>query len=200
MSKPAQNRQFRKVDVDQYDEEKYVEQEDGSTDDTGPNEAEVNGFLNQYPSDFLFWRLTVLTTWLTLLLLTVDSDQTRWMSLSVISVTMSSVFLWPQALLPVYQLGIIAFISLSVTVHQVHLHTIYLSGCVQYYKKIVVGFRSWTSRQSYLESKPLKQLGYCKVISVCGDLCLRFWNKTMFVGITSASSGICRLAQVLLII
>ncbi len=32
---------------------------------------------------------------------------------------------------------------------------------------------------------------YCKFINVCGDLCLCFWTKTMFVGI-----NICGLAQV----
>ena len=49
MSKSTRNTAFRKVDVDQYEEEKY--EEEVMTDDgvTGPNDAEVQSMLNKYP-------------------------------------------------------------------------------------------------------------------------------------------------------
>lgn len=48
MSKTTSSNKFRKVDVDQYDTERFVEEsEDGNQ--QGPNEAEVNNFLMQYP-------------------------------------------------------------------------------------------------------------------------------------------------------
>lgn len=42
-------RQFRKVDVDQLDEERYVEDSAEDSSVSGPNEAEVNSLLAQYP-------------------------------------------------------------------------------------------------------------------------------------------------------
>jgi len=52
MSKNTRNTAFRKVDVDQYEEEKY--EEELATDDgvTGPNDAEVQAMLSKYPSLF----------------------------------------------------------------------------------------------------------------------------------------------------
>lgn len=42
-------KQFRKVDVDQLDEERYVEDSAEDSSVSGPNEAEVNSLLAQYP-------------------------------------------------------------------------------------------------------------------------------------------------------
>lgn len=50
MSKAGQSRAFRKVDVDQFDEDKYEEQDDENEQSfAGPNESDVNGLLAQYP-------------------------------------------------------------------------------------------------------------------------------------------------------
>lgn len=52
MSKNTGARQFRKVDIDQYDEERYVEDVGDDATSQGPNEGEVNSMLAQYPLDF----------------------------------------------------------------------------------------------------------------------------------------------------
>jgi len=43
---------FRKVDVDQFDEERFVEDAGDDSSAVGPNESEVNNLLAQYPLQF----------------------------------------------------------------------------------------------------------------------------------------------------
>ena len=50
MSKNTRNAAFRKVDVDQYEEEKYEEEVVTDEGVTGPSDAEVQSMLSKYPS------------------------------------------------------------------------------------------------------------------------------------------------------
>jgi len=49
MSKNTGASKFRKVDVDQYDEDQYIDEEDEQLEEQGPNESEVTSLLAQYP-------------------------------------------------------------------------------------------------------------------------------------------------------
>lgn len=49
MSKSTISDKFRKVDVDEYDENKFVDEEDAGENQCGPDEAEVEALLRQYP-------------------------------------------------------------------------------------------------------------------------------------------------------
>lgn len=49
MSKNTVSDKFRRVDVDEYDENKFVDEEDGGENQCGPDEGEVDSFLRQYP-------------------------------------------------------------------------------------------------------------------------------------------------------
>ena len=49
MSKSTRNTAFRKVDVDQYEEDKYDEEVVSDEGVTGPNDAEVQSLLSKYP-------------------------------------------------------------------------------------------------------------------------------------------------------
>ena len=49
MAKNVMNTAFRKVDVDQYEEEKYEDDVVADTGVTGPSEPEVQALLSKYP-------------------------------------------------------------------------------------------------------------------------------------------------------
>uniref|UniRef100_A0A672SYR6 Actin-related protein 2/3 complex subunit 5 n=1 Tax=Sinocyclocheilus grahami TaxID=75366 RepID=A0A672SYR6_SINGR len=57
MSKNTVSDRFRKVDVDEYDENKFVDEEDGGENQLGPDEAEVDSLIRSYPFSNLMGAL-----------------------------------------------------------------------------------------------------------------------------------------------
>ena len=49
MAKASASTRFRKVDVDQFNEDNYQDELMDGAEEQGPNESEVQRFLNQYP-------------------------------------------------------------------------------------------------------------------------------------------------------
>lgn len=56
MSKNTGQSRFRKVDVDQFDEDKFQEENVEEDGEAGPNEGEINTLLSQYPLQALVAR------------------------------------------------------------------------------------------------------------------------------------------------
>ncbi|KAA0719105.1 Actin-related protein 2/3 complex subunit 5 [Triplophysa tibetana] len=57
MSKNTVSDRFRKVDIDEYDENKFVDEEDGGENQQGPDETEVDSLIRQYPTGNLMGAL-----------------------------------------------------------------------------------------------------------------------------------------------
>lgn len=53
MSKNTRNTAFRKVDVDQFSDEIYQEDQAADESATGPSDAEVQSLLSKYPLKYL---------------------------------------------------------------------------------------------------------------------------------------------------
>ena len=61
MSKNTANTRFRKVNVDEYNEDNFKEEDVEDTGAQGPNEGEVQGLLSQYPlSKFWHWTTPII--------------------------------------------------------------------------------------------------------------------------------------------
>lgn len=56
MAKNTSSSAFRKIDIDQYNEDNFKEDEAEQSMPTGPDEDEVSGLLNQYPFQMYYLR------------------------------------------------------------------------------------------------------------------------------------------------
>lgn len=54
MAKNTSSSAFRKIDIDQYNEDNFKEDEAESSGPTGPDEGEICALLNQYPFHLIY--------------------------------------------------------------------------------------------------------------------------------------------------